>query len=142
MRKLRSDPRVIPRSSRMSFMLTSRLGATISSFIRASRSVPPANTSASVQLLPSRPTACSLVVGLAYSNARILFASLLLVQSCQHSIGRERKIRHSHADRIGYCVRDRGARRNYRRFSESDHPALVVTLAGHHMNGKLAYVRD
>src|SRR5437867_10760232 len=128
MRKLRSDPRVIPRSSRMSFMLTSRLGATISSFIRASRSVPPASTSASAQLLPSRPTACSLVVGLAYSNARILFASLL-VESCQNAIWCNWKIRHARPDRIGHGVRDRSAGRHDGWLTQADHSALVVALA-------------
>src|SRR5215510_8192933 len=52
-------------------MFTRRLGCTMSSFIRASRSVPPARTSALSQVEPSRLTACSGVVGLAYSNDRI-----------------------------------------------------------------------
>src|SRR5262245_14245016 len=114
----------------------------MSSFISDSKSVPPASTSASAQLEPSSAAACSSVSGLAYSNARILFASLLLVQSRQHSIGRERKIRHSHADRVSDGIRDRGPRRNHRRLAQADYSALVVAFAGHHSNHQLTDVTN
>src|SRR5512143_959293 len=51
--------------------LTRRLGVRTSSFMSASRSVPPASSSTSPQLLPRRPTACCVDLGVAYSKARI-----------------------------------------------------------------------
>src|SRR5262245_2294243 len=116
----------------------------MSSFIKESKSVPPARTSASAQLLPNKATACSLVVGLAYSNARILFASLLF-ESCKNSIRRKRQSRNAYANSICYCVRDDRAWRHNRRLAQANHPSLVITLAGHHMHDQLsdiAYARQ
>src|SRR5215471_3968954 len=132
---------LIARRSGIALIFTSRFGCTMSSFIRESRSVPPARTSASAQLLPSKATACSLVVGLAYSNARILFASLLF-KSCKDSIRRKRQSRNAHAYCVCHGVRDDRARRYNRGLAESYHPSLVVTLAGHHMNNQLTDIAD
>src|SRR5215210_1100088 len=112
----------------------------MSSFIKESRSVPPASTSASDDELPSSATACSLVVGLAYSNARIVAS--LLFERRKHTVGRERQMRHSHSDGIRYCVRDCRAGRDDRRLAKPYHSALVVAFACHHVNDKLAYVAD
>src|SRR6185369_6451624 len=131
---------LIPRSSATSLRLTIRFGWTTSSFISDSRSVPPARTSASAQFLPSRATACSFVVGLAYSNPRIVAS--LLFERVQHSIRRERQIWHAHSDCVGHRVRDHRAGRNHGRLTQADHSALVVAFAGHHMNFQLTDVAD
>src|SRR5688572_3271275 len=123
-RKLLSLATVMPRSSLMSLMFTNLLGETTSSFIRASRSVPPASMSASAQLLPSRLMACSLVVGLAYSNPRI--AASLLFKRCQNSIRRQRQVRHPNPDCVGDGVGDHRPRRNGWRLAKPDHAALVI----------------
>src|SRR4029079_16735442 len=90
---------VMPSSSLIPLMFTRVFGVTMSSFMSDSRSVPPARISALRKLLPSSSTACSLVAGLAYSNARIVAS--LLFQGVQHPVGRERQGRHPHSDRIG-----------------------------------------
>src|SRR6185295_67159 len=131
---------VMPSSSVIPLMLTRIFGATMSSFISESRSVPPARISALRKLLPSSSTACSFVVGLAYSNARIVAS--LLFQGVQHAVRRERQGRHPHSDRVGHGVSDNSARRNYRRLSEPDHSPLVVALARHHVNDQLTDVAD
>src|SRR5215472_2813393 len=127
---------VTPRISGMFLMFTTRFGAKMSSFISASRSVPPASGAASLHEFPRRLMAWFTFAALAYSNARI--AASLLFQSRQHPIGCQRQRRHAHADRIGNRVRNRSARRDYRRFTESDRTTLVVTLSGHHVHHQLA----
>src|SRR5262245_40267785 len=120
----------------MSLILTRRFGCTMSSFISERRSVPPASTSASAQLVPSNAAACSFGVGLAYSNPRL--AASLLFQSFEHSIRREWQSRYANTDGVCYRVGDYGAWRNRGRLAESDHSALVITFAGHHMNHEFA----
>src|SRR2546423_14504950 len=115
---------VTPRSSAIFLMLTTRFGVTMKSFINASRSVPPAMTSVSPHCLPSSSIACSLVVGLAYSNFCIGFASFLS-QRRQDAVGGKRDGRNAHADGVGNGVRDRCARRNRRRFADADHAAFI-----------------
>src|SRR5882672_10308952 len=85
-----------------------RLGATMSSFNRQIRSVPPASGAASSQELPRRRIAWSRLAGLAYSNARI--AASFLFQSRQHSLRCQWQTRHAHADRVGYGIRNGRAR--------------------------------
>src|SRR5262245_19117683 len=126
-------------SSVMPLILTTRLGVTMKSFIRLSRSVPPARTSVSPHDLPSSPTACSLVVGLAYSNFCI-GSSFLLRERFEHAVGRQWDGRHANADGVGHGVRDRRARRNRGRLADADDAALVVALAGHHMDFEIADV--
>src|SRR5882672_10598924 len=101
---------VRPFSSLIPFMLTSVFGVTMSSFMSESRSVPPARISALRKFLPRSSTACSFVVGLAYSNARIVAS--LLFQGVQHAVGRERQGRHPHSDRVGHGVSDNSSGRN------------------------------
>src|SRR6185436_5028318 len=120
-----SGVELIPSSSEIPLMFTRIFGATMSSFISESRSVPPARISAFRKLLPSSSTACSFVVGLAYSNARIVAS--LLFQGVQNAVWGERQGRHPHSDRVGHGVSDDCARRNNRRLSEPDYSALVVT---------------
>src|SRR4051812_5883767 len=130
-----------PCRSLISLLLTIRLGCTTSSFISEIKSVPPASTAASSQLVPSSPMACSLVVALAYSNARIFSASFLF-QRRQNLVRGQRQRRHAHADGVGDGVRDSRARRNHRRLAQPDDAALVVALAGHHMNLEVADVAN
>src|SRR5271167_3185826 len=117
-------------------MLTSRLGATTSSFISASRSVPPARID---PCSPSSAATCSFFVGVTYSNARI---GASLPQRFQHAVGCERQEGHAHADGVGDCVGNRRAGRDYWRLGQSDDAALVVALAGHHVYLQLADVGD
>src|ERR1044072_3816709 len=131
---------LIARSSGMSLILTSRFGCTISSFISERRSVPPASTSASAQLVPSNAAACSFVVGLAYSNPRI--AASLLFQSFEHSIRSEWQRRYANTDGVCYRVRDHGAWRTRGRVAEPDHPPLVISFSGHHVTHEFADVTD
>src|SRR6185436_19467432 len=126
-----SGVEVMPSSSVIPLMLTKIFGATMSSFISESRSVPPARISAFRKLLPRSSTACSFVVGLAYSNARIVAS--LLFQGVQHAVRGERQGRHPHSDRVGHGVSDNSARRYYGRLSESDDSAVVIALSGHHV---------
>src|SRR5215470_688276 len=120
-------PSVMPFSSLMSFMFIKRFGAMTSSFIRANRSVPPASTSLSPQDGDRRPTACLSVVGLAYSNARMVAS--FLFERFQHSIRRQRQVRHPDADRVCHGVRDSCAGRHGRRLAQTDDPSLVITFA-------------
>src|ERR1041385_6481520 len=76
-------------------MLTRRLGVVISSFIRESRSLPPARISTSPQLLPSRAGTCSAVVGLEYSNGRIVAS--FGVERGQDAVWSERQERNADA---------------------------------------------
>src|ERR1044072_5647100 len=105
-----SDLERMPCRSLTSLTLTSRFGCTTSSFISEIKSVPPASTAASSQLALSSPTACSLVVALAYSNARI-FSPSFLFQRRQDLVRGQRQRRHAHADGVGDGVRDGCARR-------------------------------
>src|SRR5262245_61483619 len=125
-------------SSLMFLMLTTRFGATMKSFMREIRSVPPARTSASPQEAPSSATACSLVVGLAYSNFCI--GPSFLFERREHAVGGQRERGHANADGVGHRVRDRRAGRNDRRFADADHAALVVTLSRHHVDFEIADV--
>src|SRR3982751_1665078 len=113
----------MPRSSAISLMFTNRLGATTSSFIKESRSVPPASTSASFQSLPNNLTACSLVAGLAYSNARLVAS--LLFQRRKHTVGCERPSRHTPSYSIGDGVGDSRSWRDGGRLAQSYHASLV-----------------
>src|ERR1035438_5385260 len=126
----------MPRNWSMCLMFTRRWGATTSSFISASRSVPPARME---PRSPSRIATCSLFVGLTYSNGR-MGASVL--QSFQYAGGSERQKWHSHPDGIGHCVRNGRTGRNHGRLGQSDDAALVVTFAGHHVDLHLANVGD
>src|SRR5438270_11375689 len=87
--------KLTPRNSGMDLMLTNRLGVVISSFISESRSVPPANTSVSPQLLPSNAETCVLLVGVVNSNGRILTSG---VQSSDNPLRRNGQERHAHAN--------------------------------------------
>src|SRR5207302_1217264 len=110
----------MPSSSLISLRLITRFGVTTSSFIRASRSLPPASISAGPQVLSKRATACSLVVGLAYSKLRI--APSFLLQGSQDAIGRHRQLRHTHANSVGDSVGNRCARRDRRWLAKPDRP--------------------
>src|SRR5215475_1466837 len=125
-------------SSLMFLMLTTRFGVTMKSFISESRSVPPARTSVSPQDAPSSATACSLVVGLAYSNFCI--SPSFLFERREHTVGSQGDRRHADADGVGHRVRDRRARRDGRRFAYADDAALVVTFARHHVDFEIADV--
>src|SRR5262245_23040137 len=125
-------------SSLMSLMLTTRFGVTMKSFISESRSVPPARTSVSPQETPSNATACSLVVGLAYSN--FCTGPSFLFERREHAVGSQRESGHADADGVGHRVRDRRARRDGRRFAHADDAAFVVTFARHHVNLEIADV--
>src|SRR5579875_2360264 len=118
----------MPRSESSCLILTSRFGATTSSFIRASKSVPPARIAPSS---PSKVATCSLLVGLTYSNACM---GTSLLQRFQHAIRRQGQERHTHAYGVGHGIGDRSARRNHRRLSQADDAALVVAFAGHHVH--------
>src|ERR1700691_93709 len=67
-----------PRRSPIPLRLIIRLGATMSSFISASRSVPPARISLWPQVSLSRVMAWLLRLGLTYSNGRICGRNSLL----------------------------------------------------------------
>src|SRR5262245_5432911 len=101
-------------SSLMFLILTTRLGVTMKSFINESRSVPPARTSVSPQEAPSNATACSLVVGLAYSNFCI--GPSFLFERREDAVWSQRERGHANADGVGHGVRDRRAGRDRRRF--------------------------
>ena len=58
-----SAPERIPLRSRMFLIFTRRLGVTTYSFIKLSKSVPPASTAASFQLEPRSPIASCFVLG-------------------------------------------------------------------------------
>src|SRR5271167_4986544 len=126
----------MPRNDSICLILTRRLGATTSSFISASKSVPPARME---PCSPSSVATCSFFVGVTYSNARI---GPSLLQRFQYAVGRERQEWHAHADGIGHRVGNRRAGRNHRWLSQADHPALVVTLASHHVHLEFADVAD
>src|SRR5271166_7076748 len=126
----------MPRSDSISLIFTRRLGATTSSFISASKSVPPARME---PCSPSSVATCSFFVGLTYSNARMA-ASLL--HRFQNAVGRERQERHAHADGIRDGVGDGRTRRDHRRLGQADDTALVVALAGHHVHLQLANIGD
>src|SRR5579872_5656344 len=117
----------------MSLMLIKRFGATTSSFINASKSVPPARISVFPQVVPSKLMAWDLLFGLMYSKGRILRTSLLF-HSGEDTIGRKWKKRHSHANGIGNGVGDGSAGRDHRRLAQSDDAAFVVSLASHHVD--------
>src|SRR6516225_7380096 len=106
----------------------------MSSFISASRSVPPARTD---PLSPSSTAICSFFVGVAYSNCCM---STSFFQCRENAIGGERQERHAHADGVGHCVRDRRAWRNHWRLSQSDDATLVVAFASHHVDLEFANV--
>src|SRR5262245_7905825 len=130
---------VLMRSSSLTpLMLTTRFGVTMKSFISESRSVPPARTSASPQVAPSSATACSLVVGLAYSNFCI--GPSFLFERREHAVGGKRERGHANADGVGHRVRDRRAGRDRRRFAHADDAAFVVTFARHHVDFEIADV--
>src|SRR5258707_343171 len=93
--------KVTPCSSGIALMLTSRFGVVISSFISESRSVPPASTSVSPQLLPSNAETCVLLVGVANSNGRIFTSR---IQSRDNPLWCDGQKGHTHANRIGHRV--------------------------------------
>src|SRR5262249_33303251 len=111
-----------------------------SSFIKANRSVPPARIWASFQSSPNNLTACSLVVGLAYSNPCIVAS--LLSQRLEHPIRGQRQVRHSYTYGVCYGIRDRGTRRIYRSLSQPNSSALTIAFAPHHMDHELADIAD
>src|SRR5262245_7303831 len=125
-------------SSAMLLMLTTRFGVTMKSFISESRSVPPARTSVSPHVLPSNATACSLVVGLAYSN--FCTGPSFLFKRREHAVGSQRDRTHAHADSVGHGVRNRRAGRDRRRFAYTDDAAFVIPFAGHHVDFEIADV--
>src|SRR5262245_63976235 len=94
---------VLIRSSSLMFLiLTTRFGVTMKSFMSEIRSVPPARTSASPQDLPSNATACSLVVGLAYSNFCI--GPSFLFERREHAVRSQRERGHANANGVGHGV--------------------------------------
>src|SRR6185437_4965945 len=121
-------------------MFTSRLGVVISSFIRESRSLPPARISTSPQLLPNSAGTCCAAVGLVYSNGRIV-ASLRIERS-QHAIWRDRHEGTTHADGVGDSVVDCSHWANGGRFTQADRPTLVITLAGHHVDHQFSDIAN
>src|ERR1035441_2375918 len=126
----------MPRNWSMCLMFTRRSGATTSSFISASKSVPPARME---PRSPSRIATCSLFVGLTYSNGSM---SASVLQRFQHASGSERQKWHAHPDRIGDRVRDGRPGRDHGRLGQSDDAALVVTFASHHVDLHFANVRS
>src|SRR5271167_2372505 len=126
----------MPRNDSICLILTRRLGATTSSFIIASKSVPPARME---PCSPSSVATCSFFVGLTYSNAR-MGASLL--HRFQNAVGRERQERHAHSDGIRDGVGDGRTGRNHWRLGQSDDTALVIALAGHHVHLQFADIGD
>src|SRR5215470_13042031 len=91
-----------PCSDWMPLMLTKRFGVVTSSFIKESRSLPPARISTSPQFLASNADTCSVVLGLAYSNGRIVAS----FQSSQNTVRRDGKEGNAHANGIGHGVAD------------------------------------
>src|SRR5208283_5701262 len=126
----------MPRSDSIRLIFTRRFGVTTSSFISASKSVPPARME---PCSASRVATCSFFVGLTYSNA-CMSASLL--QGLQNAVGRERQEGHAHADGIRDGVGDGRTGGNHWRLGQADDTALVVTLAGHHLHFQLADIGD
>src|SRR5215471_8602186 len=139
MRTLLPAIRLIPCMSAMSLMLTSRFGVVMSSFISESRSVPPASTSTSPQFLPKRGITCSLVLGLEYSNGCMATS---LIERCHDAIGRDGQERHAHANGVGYGIGNRSRRPDRRWLAQANRPALVVSLAGHHVHDQLRNIAD
>src|SRR5215469_6775484 len=115
-------------------MLTKRLGVTISSFISARRSLPPARMAESSL---SSVATCSFLVGLRYSNACI---GASLFEGGEDAVGSEGQERHAHSNCIGYSIGDRGPRRYHWRLGQADDATIVVTLAGHHVNFKFTNI--
>src|ERR1051326_6810023 len=115
-------------------MLTSRLGAVISSFISESKSLPPARISTSPQFCPRRVGTCSGVVGLMYSNGRI--ATSFGVERRQDAIWSKWQEGHAHPDSIGDGIRDRRHRADGGGLAQTDGAAFVIALAGHHVHHK------
>src|ERR1051326_6605989 len=121
-------------------MFTRRLGVVISSFIRESRSLPPASISTSPQLFPSRAGTCSGVVGLEYSNGRI--AASFLIERGQDAVRRKRQKRHAHANCIGYGIGNGGHGPDGGRFSQADRTTLVIAFASHHVDNQFPDIAD
>src|SRR5664279_5082142 len=124
----------MPRKPSICLTFTRRLGATTSSFISASRSVPPARI-APCSL--SNVATCSFFEADTYSNGCMATS---LLERFEYAVRRERQERHSHADGIRHGIRDCRAWRNYRRLRQSNDTALVVAFAGHHVDFQFANV--
>src|SRR5438445_13684826 len=120
----------------MPLIFTNRRGVVTSSFIKDSKSVPPARTSTSPQVEPSSADTCSLPLGLEYSNGRI--AASFRIESGQHSVWRNRQKRHAHANGIGNCVGNRRHRPYSTRLAQADGAAPVISFAGNHWYHPLA----
>src|SRR5579859_7758501 len=139
--RISAPPSLLMACSPTTFLIfTRRFGVVISSFIRESRSLPPARISTSPQLLPSRAGTCSGVVGLANSNGRI--AASFGVERGQDAVRGERQKRDAHAYGVGDGIRDCGHRADSGRLAQADGPALVIAFAGHHVDHQLADVAD
>src|SRR5690348_4777558 len=99
--------------SLMPCRLTTRLGEETKSLVRSNKSVPPAKTSASFQLLPRSFTAPSFVVGLANSKGCISpVLPLGLLESFQYFIRGQRQRGHADANGVRDCIGNGRARRN------------------------------
>src|SRR3954464_14521861 len=83
-------------------MFTSRLGVVMSSFIRESRSLPPARISTSPQLWPRSVGTCCAVVGLIYSNGRI--AASLGIERGQDAVRGNGQEGNAHAHGFGHGI--------------------------------------
>src|SRR4029077_17551362 len=105
-------------------MFTSRLGVVISSFMRESRSLPPARISTSPQFFPSSAGTWSVVCGLAYSNGRIVAS----FQRSQYAVRRDGQEGNAHADSIGHGIADSGHWSDGGWFAQADRAAFVVAF--------------
>src|SRR5689334_21925136 len=127
-----------PCSDWMPLIFTRRFGVVMSSFMRESRSLPPARISTSPQFLPSSAETWSVVCGLAYSNGRIVAS----FQRSQYAVGRDRQEGNAHADGIGHGVADSSHWSDRGWFAQADRAALVVAFAGHHVYHQLTDIAD
>src|SRR5215831_12820487 len=129
----------MPCKSAIFLMFTRRLGVVMSSFMSESRSVPPARTSTSPQFLPSSGMTCSLVFGLAYSNARMATS---LIECRHNAIGCDGQKWNADANSIGHGIGNGRSWTNRRRLAQTDGPSFVVAFASHHVYNQLRNVTD
>src|SRR5260370_41877385 len=131
---------LIPCSSLMPLIFTTRFGVSRYSFIKLIRSVPPARTSTAPQLEESMPRASFSDDGLAYSNACILRSPFF--QGLEDPVGGEGNQRDAHADGVGDRVGDGGDAADGWRFPKADDAALVMFRRDVHVDGDFADIAD
>ena len=123
----------------MSLMLISRFGATTSSFISASKSVPPARISLLPQVAPSRLKAWASTV-----RADILKRSHHAPPFCSSAASTRSGVRGRNGTRtpiaLATAFEIACAGRDHGRLTQSDHAAFVITFARHHVDDQLGNI--